>query len=141
MASYSNCIIFSENFMTGYRIVFDREKLVLGWKKYDCEFCFSESLECVYVYDGKNHCWLLKAIVTCAGNSMDGSNALPSKPVNSTNVPPAVDVGQVSPTTRKSEASSHNIGRSLDATSFYCISSFYLIHSCLLSFLLIFLLL
>ncbi|KAK4393891.1 Aspartyl protease family protein 1 [Sesamum angolense] len=25
-----------KNFMTGYRIVFDREKLVLGWKKFDC---------------------------------------------------------------------------------------------------------
>ncbi|KAJ6915561.1 hypothetical protein NC652_018256 [Populus alba x Populus x berolinensis] len=24
-----------KNFMTGYRVVFDREKLVLGWKKFD----------------------------------------------------------------------------------------------------------
>lgn len=29
----------TENFMTGYRIVFDRERLVLGWKKFDCECC------------------------------------------------------------------------------------------------------
>ncbi|XP_059642364.1 aspartyl protease family protein 1-like [Cornus florida] len=28
--------IIGQNFMTGYRIVFDREKLVLGWKKFDC---------------------------------------------------------------------------------------------------------
>ncbi|KAL0343073.1 UNVERIFIED_CONTAM: Aspartyl protease family protein 1 [Sesamum angustifolium] len=28
--------IIGQNFMTGYRIVFDREKLVLGWKKSDC---------------------------------------------------------------------------------------------------------
>ncbi|KAF8377780.1 hypothetical protein HHK36_031165 [Tetracentron sinense] len=28
--------LHAENFMTGYRIVFDREKLVLGWKKFDC---------------------------------------------------------------------------------------------------------
>ncbi|XP_022132517.1 aspartyl protease family protein 1 [Momordica charantia] len=28
--------IIGQNFMTGYRIVFDREKLVLGWRKFDC---------------------------------------------------------------------------------------------------------
>ncbi|KAL8251437.1 hypothetical protein R6Q59_035130 [Mikania micrantha] len=28
--------IIGQNFMTGYRIVFDREELVLGWKKSDC---------------------------------------------------------------------------------------------------------
>ncbi|PIN17239.1 Aspartyl protease [Handroanthus impetiginosus] len=28
--------IIGQNYMTGYRIVFDREKLVLGWKKFDC---------------------------------------------------------------------------------------------------------
>lgn len=33
---------YVENFMTGYRIVFDREKLVLGWKKFDCK-CYALS--------------------------------------------------------------------------------------------------
>ncbi|KAF5190752.1 aspartyl protease family protein 1-like [Thalictrum thalictroides] len=28
--------IIGQNFMNGYKIVFDREKLVLGWKKFDC---------------------------------------------------------------------------------------------------------
>ncbi|CAN8257753.1 unnamed protein product [Cochlearia groenlandica] len=28
--------IIGQNFMTGYRVVFDREKLVLGWKESDC---------------------------------------------------------------------------------------------------------
>ncbi|XP_010548254.1 PREDICTED: aspartyl protease family protein 1 isoform X2 [Tarenaya hassleriana] len=28
--------IIGQNFMTGYRIVFDREKMVLGWKESDC---------------------------------------------------------------------------------------------------------
>ncbi|KAH6784590.1 Eukaryotic aspartyl protease family protein [Perilla frutescens var. hirtella] len=28
--------IIGQNFMTGYRFVFDRERLVLGWKKFDC---------------------------------------------------------------------------------------------------------
>ncbi|PHU26892.1 hypothetical protein BC332_05224 [Capsicum chinense] len=28
--------IIGQNFMTGYRFVFDREKIILGWKKFDC---------------------------------------------------------------------------------------------------------
>uniref|UniRef100_A0A7N0TUM4 Peptidase A1 domain-containing protein n=1 Tax=Kalanchoe fedtschenkoi TaxID=63787 RepID=A0A7N0TUM4_KALFE len=28
--------IIGQNFMTGYRVVFNREKLTLGWKKFDC---------------------------------------------------------------------------------------------------------
>lgn len=28
--------IIGQNLMTGYRVIFDREKLVLGWKKFDC---------------------------------------------------------------------------------------------------------
>ncbi|RWR90699.1 aspartyl protease family protein 1-like protein [Cinnamomum micranthum f. kanehirae] len=32
----NNLIIIGQNFMTGQRIVFDREKLVLGWKKFNC---------------------------------------------------------------------------------------------------------
>ncbi|MBA0715601.1 hypothetical protein Golax_014491 [Gossypium laxum] len=28
--------IIGQNIMTGYRVVFDRERFVLGWKKYDC---------------------------------------------------------------------------------------------------------
>ncbi|XVE87480.1 hypothetical protein DITRI_Ditri18aG0120800 [Diplodiscus trichospermus] len=31
-----NLNIIGQNFMTGYRIVFDREKMVLGWKASDC---------------------------------------------------------------------------------------------------------
>lgn len=27
--------------MTGYRIIFDREKMALGWKESDCKFAFS----------------------------------------------------------------------------------------------------
>jgi len=27
----------AENFMTGLKVVFDREKSVLGWEKFDCE--------------------------------------------------------------------------------------------------------
>lgn len=28
----------AENFMTGLRIVFDRERAILGWKKFDCKY-------------------------------------------------------------------------------------------------------
>lgn len=41
--SLSAVVIFSsvENFMTGYRMVFDREKLKLGWSSSNCEYsCF-----------------------------------------------------------------------------------------------------
>ncbi|KAL7143719.1 hypothetical protein ABFS83_08G211100 [Erythranthe nasuta] len=53
--------IIGQNFMTGYRIVFDREKLVLGWKKFDC-----------YGID-------------------DDSKALGPKPVNYASMPPLPD--------------------------------------------------
>ncbi|KAJ4776487.1 Eukaryotic aspartyl protease family protein [Rhynchospora pubera] len=32
----TNINIIGQNFLTGLRIVFDREKMVLGWKKFDC---------------------------------------------------------------------------------------------------------
>ncbi|GAB4848434.1 hypothetical protein Ancab_003131 [Ancistrocladus abbreviatus] len=32
--------IIAENFMTGYRIVFDREKMVLGWEASDCSYTY-----------------------------------------------------------------------------------------------------
>lgn len=32
---------YAENFMTGYRVVFDRERLVLGWEKFNCKYYFS----------------------------------------------------------------------------------------------------
>ncbi|XP_008241996.1 PREDICTED: aspartyl protease family protein 1-like isoform X2 [Prunus mume] len=28
--------IIGQNFMTGYRVIFDRERMVLGWKEFDC---------------------------------------------------------------------------------------------------------
>ena len=29
--------VFTENFLSGYRIVFDRERMVLGWKRSNCK--------------------------------------------------------------------------------------------------------
>ena len=29
--------LVAENFMSGYRIVFDRERMILGWKRSDCK--------------------------------------------------------------------------------------------------------
>jgi hypothetical protein len=36
----ASCLIASgaENFMSGLKVVFDRERLVLGWKTFDCEY-------------------------------------------------------------------------------------------------------
>lgn len=34
---------YAENFMTGYRVVFDRENLKLGWSNSKCEFSFFSS--------------------------------------------------------------------------------------------------
>lgn len=36
--SYIHIYLHAENFMTGYRIVFDRENMVLGWKESNCEY-------------------------------------------------------------------------------------------------------
>ncbi|CAO2830658.1 unnamed protein product [Amaranthus hypochondriacus] len=36
--------IIGQNFMTGYRVVFDREKLVLGWKASDCNEAVGSSM-------------------------------------------------------------------------------------------------
>lgn len=55
--------IIGQNFMTGYRVVFDREKLVLGWKKFDC-------------YDIEDH-----------------NDAIPTRPHSHADVPPAVAAG------------------------------------------------
>ena len=42
----SRCVLFNEteNYMKGYRVVFDREKLVLAWKKFDCKFLSSSNV-------------------------------------------------------------------------------------------------
>ncbi|KAL2469187.1 Eukaryotic aspartyl protease family protein [Forsythia ovata] len=53
--------LIGQNFMTGYRIVFDREEMVLGWTDSDC-------------YDSKL--------------SKNGSNTLPVNKNNSTEAPP-----------------------------------------------------
>ncbi|KAK9129396.1 hypothetical protein Sjap_009883 [Stephania japonica] len=37
-----NVNIIGQNFMTGYRVVFDREKMILGWKESNC-YDFSDS--------------------------------------------------------------------------------------------------
>ncbi|XP_010680395.2 aspartyl protease family protein 1 [Beta vulgaris subsp. vulgaris] len=36
--------IIGQNFMTGYRVVFDREKMVLGWKASDCNEAVESSM-------------------------------------------------------------------------------------------------
>ncbi|XP_049382189.1 aspartyl protease family protein 1-like [Solanum stenotomum] len=57
--------IIGQNFMTGYRVIFDREKMVLGWKASDC-------------YD--------------SGESNDKSTTLPVNKHNSTEAPSPASV-------------------------------------------------
>ncbi|XP_012837915.1 PREDICTED: aspartic proteinase-like protein 1 [Erythranthe guttata] len=37
--------VIGQNFMTGYRIVFDREEMLLGWKESDCYDSISSSAQ------------------------------------------------------------------------------------------------
>ncbi|CAN0918854.1 Aspartyl protease family protein 1 [Linum grandiflorum] len=60
-----NVNIIGQNFMTGYKIVFDREKNVLGWRTSDC-------------YANRN--------------SNSNSNRLPIGPTSSSSIPPATAV-------------------------------------------------
>lgn len=48
----------AENFMTGYRIVFDREKMVLGWTPSDCEYRYYLNTGCIFL--GSNMVCILK---------------------------------------------------------------------------------
>ncbi|GKV45105.1 hypothetical protein SLEP1_g52226 [Rubroshorea leprosula] len=49
--------IIGQNFLTGHRVVFDREKLVLGGKKFDCKHCFASYayFSSMLSYDGLNN--------------------------------------------------------------------------------------
>jgi hypothetical protein len=38
-------LIHAENFMTGLKVVFDRERSVLGWQKFDCKFIIAVQQE------------------------------------------------------------------------------------------------
>jgi len=46
-------MLIAENFMTGCRVVFDREKFMLGWKKSDCKWLFS-----CHSYHSPIYCWV-----------------------------------------------------------------------------------
>ncbi|KAL2662461.1 hypothetical protein GLYMA_02G045000v4 [Glycine max] len=83
--------IIGQNFMTGYRVVFDREKLVLGWKKFDC-------------YDIEDH-----------------NDAIPTRPRSHADVPPAVAAGLGNyPATDSTRKSKYNSQRSIASPSSHC---------------------
>lgn len=54
MAYSSDIDPSTENFMTGYHVVFDREKKVLGWKNLDC-MCYSSI--CTHSYAPWSYLW------------------------------------------------------------------------------------
>lgn len=72
--------------MTGYRFVFDRERLVLGWKKFDCKFCLKES---THIYLHTIGAYQTTEFWSNAGYDEDDSDASEPRSVNYASVPSA----------------------------------------------------
>ncbi|KAH7519885.1 hypothetical protein FEM48_Zijuj08G0084700 [Ziziphus jujuba var. spinosa] len=96
----------TENFMTGYRIVFDREKLVLGWKKFDYNHLTDRS----------------KAWQPNSGYDIDDTRNSLRKP-NSTTVPPAIAAGLDNYSTPKSTKQTVKKQASNASPSYHCYTS------------------
>lgn len=97
--------------MTGYRIIFDREKLVLGWKKSDCRFCFN--MICIlglFMIVAYKKLYYITPIDLFAGNDIENSST-PITP-GAAKVPPAVAVGVGNATTSKSPKDTRNFSES-----------------------------
>ncbi|XP_059623429.1 aspartyl protease family protein 1-like [Cornus florida] len=80
--------IIGQNFMTGYRIVFDREKMVLGWKESDC-------------YDSKNSSTLPidpRSSTAVPPSTAPGATVVPEKTSNPGNGSPNSSPSTVPPT-------------------------------------------
>lgn len=95
--------------MTGYRVVFDREKLVLGWKKFECRS--SSSFICILASEitYKSFIYSEHIFAFFTGNDIENSS-LPIRRPRATSVPPAVAVGVGNDT--KSARDSRNISQS-----------------------------
>lgn len=81
----------TENFMTGYHVVFDRERFVLGWKKFNCKtmllftHAFSHyALVCQLLLPTKSICFL-------TGYDIEETNT--SEEERPVSAPPAVAAG------------------------------------------------
>lgn len=94
--------------MTGYRVVFDREKLVLGWKKFDCKCC---SRLCIFFFHVFIHNLLNHPLATYAGYDIEDYNTSPIKP-HSITVSPAVAAGLGNYSTPKSTKETTNSSKS-----------------------------
>lgn len=109
--------------MTGYQVVFDREKLVLGWKKFDCGChfhlytChFSLSLQITFlIYDQTFG-------APNAGYDVDDYSNLSETP-SSTTVPPAVAAGLGNYSMPKSTKEIRTNGTSSASPSYYCLTT------------------
>ena len=117
LLAYNSAIaLHTENFMTGYRVIFDREKLVLGWKKFDCKFCSHYAhtfLSCFHLLP------FSPTLGSFAGYDIEDHNTFPIKP-HSTTVPPAVAVGLGNYSSPKSTKEGRNSSQSSVAwPSFY----------------------
>ena len=95
----------AENFMTGYRVVFDREKLVLGWKKFDRRLYFCTCSNCQHLHNMAS-----LSDQTCfsnAGYDTENYNILSTEP-HASMAPPAVAAGQGSNSSTGSRKETRN---------------------------------
>ena len=104
---FSNTDIFrtvpltTENFLTGLRVVFDRERMILGWKKFNCKCRYME----LVVYYLRNR--KLK-ISVFSGYDVEDSNHLPVSPRNNTAAPPSIAFGPKSYTPEATKENGNN---------------------------------
>jgi hypothetical protein len=106
LLAYNSVIdLYTENLMTGYRVVFDREKLVLGWKKFDCKCCsrlctfFSLMFSSITFF---NH-----TLAAYAGYDIEDHHNFPIKPHSITTSPAvAAGLGNYTPKSTKETADS-----------------------------------
>lgn len=93
MITYHYFPLHAENFMTGQRIIFDREKFVLGWEIFNCKCCYAKRTTILHVLLAKlwfalSYFW--NYYILLSGYDIDDSSTLPVNRRNTTSaVPPS----------------------------------------------------
>lgn len=81
------CLSYAtENFLTGLRIVFDRERMVLGWKKFNCKYNQNLKMQLRLVV---NYLSNVKLHSQFSGYEVEKTNPLPVNPRNTSSAPSA----------------------------------------------------
>jgi hypothetical protein len=100
---------FAENFMSGLKVVFDRERKVLGWKFFNCKHLYIH-LDGFYrlnLQKPETRAMHLHVVVVIPGYSVDNSSNLPVNP-NPSGVPPKPALGPNSYTPEATKGASPN---------------------------------